>query len=517
MKLLDMLGQKVFGVLSGLDRIRFRGTLRGIADTTGVNMFMSSAGLLLKDFGTFAATKTEALRNDCELRAKELGIPLRYLWSSKEDKEGLARSIAAERCIENGPICLLSVVEPCLSPLVKGNRGTKKLELSMGTRKCIHLYQYFDHPEFGFGHVRLQTWLPYNVHICLNGRHWLEKQLLMRGMHFCKVGNCFPWVQDVGLAQELMDAQLATDWDHLLNSLLLGLSPMIKKTLDPVFTDYYWSADETEYATDVMFRSATDLDAVFPSLVRHAMLASNSPAVMRFLGRSDNRGVMPDEVISDCRRRYEGVRVKHWVNENSVKMYNKANSILRIETTINNTRMFKVFRPREDHPREKPSWQKMRKGVSDLHRRCEVSAKCNERYADAMVASKTGEKLLDAAAPVCKPAIKNGKRVRALNPLKEEDLLLFRFLADGKLAINGFRNKDLAAFLFGQQDKLDEKEKRRRSGKATRLIFMLRAHGLIRKIPKENRYMVTAKGQKLAGAIIAATTVEIEKLTELAA
>jgi len=75
------------------------------------------------------------------------------------------------------------------------------------------------------------------------------------------------------------------------------------------------------------------------------------------------------------------------VNRNSVKMYNKCGNILRVETTISNTRDFKVFRYPNDDERQEASWQKMRKGVADLHRRCEVSDKSNTRYADAIIAA----------------------------------------------------------------------------------------------------------------------------------
>ena len=131
--------------------------------------------------------------------------------------------------------------------------------------------------------------------------------------------------------------------------------------------EYYWSADETEWATDIMFKSVAALEELFPSFVHHAMRVCDSPSVMKYLGRRSLVGIAPEEVISDYRRRYEGIRVKHSVNYNSVKMYNKSGSLLRIETTINNTRDFKVFRRPNDDEGKPASWQKMRKGVSDLH------------------------------------------------------------------------------------------------------------------------------------------------------
>jgi len=61
------------------------------------------------------------------------------------------------------------------------------------------------------------------------------------------------------------------------------------------------------------------------------------------------------EVTSDYGDRYEGIRVKHVSQGNSVKAYDKAGSILRIETTINNVTPFRSYRTvcgYKDMPRE---------------------------------------------------------------------------------------------------------------------------------------------------------------------
>jgi hypothetical protein len=233
---------------------------------------------------------------------------------------------------------------------------------------------------------------------------------------------------------------------------------------------------------------------------------------MRYFGRRDNRGLAPEEIISDYRRRYEGIRVKHWKNYNSVKMYNKSGSILRIETTINSPRDFKVFRHPDDDSSRPASWQKMRKGVSDLHRRCEVSDKCNERYGDALASAQVEEKLKEVVSPACNRIKKDGRNYRGLNPWQAEDYKLLTFLAKGENAISGFRNKDLRKCFYPQSD-----GQKKYSGRTSRLIKLLRVHGLVKKIAKENRYMLTAKGQKFASALMTASAVDIKGLMKVAA
>jgi len=517
MKLMELYKNKITGAIRGLDRIRFRGTLRLLANQNGLRKFMSFTSVLLKDFGGWAEELTAMVRQSCRAKADELGIETHYLRRSSTNKEKLAREIAESRGIKEGSICMLSAVEPCIAPMVKGNKAQKKLQLVMAQRKCVFVYHYFDDPVFGFGHVRIQSWLPFNIFICLNGRHWLEKQLQKQGIGYIKDGNCFPWIEDIETAQNLLNKQLETNWSQMLMKLSLKSCPALSKVIRPLKPEYYWSADNTEWATDIMFKSVESLNELYPSFLHHAMRVSDSPSVMQYFGRRRLGGVYPNEIISDYRRRYEGIRVKHWKNHNSVKMYNKSGSILRIETTINNTRDFKVFRYPDDNENRPASWQKMRKGVSDLYRRCELSDKCNERYADTLASAQVEEKLKEVVAPACNRIKKNGKTYRGLNPWHEQDYKLLTFLARGENAIGGFRNKDLRKWLYPKSEQLERQEKKKYSGRTTRLIKLLRVHGLIKKVAKENRYMLTAKGQKFAGALMAASVVDIKALTKIAA
>ena len=518
MKLMELYQDKILGAISGLDRIRFRGTLRWLANESGLRSFMHNTNIWLKDFSGWVAGLTAVVRQSCEDQADAMGIEKRYLRSSGINKEELARQIAAQKGIEDGPICLLSVLEPCIAPQVRGNKASQKLELVMAPRKCVFVYRYFNDPVFGFGHIRIQSWVPFNVFICINGRHWLERQLNTHGIGYIKDGNCFPWIEDIQSAQRLLDEQLKTDWAKMLNRLALEACPGLSKVLRPYDPYYYWSADETEWAMDIMFKSAEALDVLYPSLLHHALRVSDSPTVMRYLGRRDiSYGHAPREVMTDCRRFYEGVRVKHWRNHNSVKMYNKSGSLLRIETTVNSTREFKVFRQPENDTTKPASWLPMRKGVSDLHRRCEVSQQCNTRYADALAVSQVQDKLKELAVGACNPVVKAGKRYRGLNPWQDEDYRLLAFLAKGEHAINGFRNQDLRWWLYPESKSVGKGSEKKYSGRITRRIKLLRVHGLVRKVPKTRRYVLTEKGRTFSCALLTASALDIKALMEMAA
>lgn len=513
--------KQVKGSISGWDRIALRGTIRWLSSVRGLTSYLACNDILLKDFKRWTVSLTDRIRKGCAEVAASLAIRVMYLRSSSVDKEALAREIAKEKKIEVGPICQFSVVEPCWAPAVVGNRQTGRLEVEVRPRRCVWLYTYFNDPQVGFGHVRLQSWLPFTIKGNLNGRHWLERQLMDAGIESIKSDNCFRWIADCERAQAFLDAQLRTDWPGLCNGFVDRYFGVMRDLFGETPLHYYWSADETEWATDIMFRNTAELDRLFPMLARHAVLISDSASVMRYLGRIDPHAALPARVTGDVRgdrrRRHEGLCVKHHVGRNSGKLYNKAGNVLRAETTINDPRAFKVFRQANDDPQRKRSWLPMRKGVADLQRRACVSQNSNERYLNAVASCQTDATLSETVEQVCRRTRRNGRSVRALNPYNAQDLHLLRFLPQGPWAINGFRNRDLANWISPGAADLAPEDRHRLSSRTTRLLSILRAHGLIRKVSKTHRYLLTPKGSRVVTLIISASTIQGKRLMEMAA
>jgi len=147
-----------------------RGTLRSIAHAEGMRRYLWANQVLLKDFGSHVEKVSRRLKEAWLAEAEALGRPVKYLASSQASKEEIARSIAAQEGIRDGLVCVLSCVEPCWSFEIHRSREKKKLELEPRYRKCLFLYHYWMHPVFGFMNARIQTWFPFPVQICLNGR-----------------------------------------------------------------------------------------------------------------------------------------------------------------------------------------------------------------------------------------------------------------------------------------------------------------------------------------------------------
>ena len=474
----------VTGVLSGFDRLVFRGSLLPLVRDGGMFFFLERAGIRLLDFKSFVLGTSERVKATAFAEASRLSRPVRYLESSATDKEQLARQLLAEQPIDRGLICVLTAVEPCMSFEYHRSPNRDERGLRLRPRKCLHLYKYFLHPQFGFMSARLQTWFPFQVQICLNGREWLARQLRRRSRSdFKRADNCFTWLGNPEFAQRLMDEQLTTDWPQALDAIARAVNPLHDTIFKSSPMQYYWSAYQTEWATDIMFKNPRTLAELYPPLVRHAMEHFKSPDVMRFLARKAH-GNFTGEIVTSFKNRPEGVRVKHWVRGNSIKMYDKAGSVLRVETTIARTSDFKVFRPLHDKPQGKLACRPLRKGVADLHRRAQLSQRSNDAYLDALAAvddSTPCAKLFDAVAS---PVSYNQRRVRALRLADPDDLALLQAVSRGEFATAGFRNRDIRALIHPAPASPGSPDLRRLSAKTSRQLRILRAHGSSPKSPR---------------------------------
>jgi hypothetical protein len=514
---------QIQGTISGFDRLRFKGSLLMLSFAKGLANVLSAAGVLLKDFGDYVEGLSQKVKQASETLA--LATPagrVLYLPSSSQSKEHYVRRLPKpSQETATGLRAVLSCVEPCRSVEVHRNAETKLLEVRPALRKCLHYYFYLEHPTFGPMHVRLQSWLPLQIKICMNGRDWLAPQLDRAGIGYLKKDNAFTYIDDFAQAQALLDQQLRVQWPLELDALVRQFHPTHSEVLVGAFPqNYYWTVEQSEWATDVVFRSPKVLAELYPRLVHHAITTFSSRDVLRFLqqkvpAQGGVHGKYAGEVVTDLKQRPEGIRIRHSCGSNSLKLYDKQAQVLRVETTIHDASGLKAYRPVASDPEGAKQWQPLRKGIADLYRRCELSQAANDRYLEALGAVESLTPLEKISAPLCRPVLKQGRRYRGLNPLSEKDSQVLEAVQPGSHLISGFRNRDIRQLLYGEAP-LDEKAHRAQSNRVGRLLALLRAHGLIKRVPKTHRYQVTTSGRTKIAAISAARRATVEKLTSAA-
>lgn len=512
----------IAGVLHGFDRLVFKGKLRALYDPQGMNLLLSANHVRYRDFKEYAAAVTaKVMAASLVPQAKAVGR-FRYLNSGKIDKEAVAREFAPALRGRSGLVCVLQCVEPCWT-FDKATSMNGRLTIRGERSKCSHLYHYYVHPQFGWMYVRLQTWFPFDIQVELNGREWLARQLDREKIRYHRSDNKFLWVQDWLRVQRLLDGQLQTDWVRELDALQQQVHPLHPGHLGGLRSRYNWTTFQSEWASDVAFREQKVLEPWFDRWVRQAVLAYSSSDILRFLGYAPSlyrKG--RTRIETSVHAHFEGKRLKHWVDANSLKLYTCAN-ILRAETTINKAEQIQVLRAAADDPEGPLGRRPMRRTVVDLPQRATYCQNVNERYLEALATTAETRTVQELAEPltrrVAEPSTRPGQApryVRGLNPLAAADAQLLTAISDPKWLVHGLRNRDLVAALYPTTI-ADAVEKRRRSACVTRLLRLLRGHGLLDKIPGTHRYEAGAHARIQIQALLACRNANPDQLVTKAA
>jgi hypothetical protein len=491
------------------DRVIFKGYLP-FGGEEHLNRFVDYAlKIKRKDFLPFVEKHSQDLVEHAQAAAAKAGVPYLFLQGS-HCKEEMVRAMLLKRRVE-GLVAVLCVMETCRS--VKLLHGKNRPRLAFRRRPMRVLYHYFLDPDFGLIHVRQETAFPFTVQVYVNGHDWLAQQMAQRRLGFVQTDNAFTQLDNPKQAQTLADHFAHLNWVRILDRWAKAVNPLLKQSWLGE-RSYRWVVDQVEFSTDLLFDSRASLQKIFPSLLEHASRNLSAQDILGFLGRRLHPR-FDGEVLTDCKKdRLPGARIKHRVKNNWLKMYDKFALILRIETVINQPREFKVRRHRTRQGRQQMVWCPMNKGVANFYHYQAVARAANQRYLDALAAVEPVRVAEQHFDRVSKPASFHGRRRRGLILLAGSEQRLFQAILQGEHRLHGFRNADIARQLFSGPART-EAEQRRRTAHVSRLLQLLRAHGLIAKIPHSYRYRITSKGEMVMSAALYMRHRALEKLLKL--
>ena len=460
---IDKFSGLVKETISGFDRIVFKGFVLPLMSATEVMGFCSSRGILNKKYKDWMMDQTKNIINTADQYSKNnCGQPVTHIPTWRIRKEELAHERQQKEQITSGLIGVWSCLERGSSFRAVYCAKTGFPQLQNYQTRCKHLYFYFDDSKYGFMNIRLQTWFPYHIQICLNGREWLRRGLEREGIAFLAQGNKFLHIADYQKAQQLLDKQLDTRFTDLLDGFAQRIFPGMQDILGPHLS-YYWTLWQSEWATDLIFDTPASLSSIMDSLLCHAHITGTSSRVLRYLDRPLTKSGRPharskDNVMTRVTDFNDGMRIRHWVDKNSVKLYNEQN-VLRVETTINDPGKFRVFRYKQGQASSEPKQRlPMRKGVMDIPLRAAVSRDVNKRFMDDLSTLQEKTPVRDLIDGITQHIMKNGRRFRGLDPVgKDRELLLA--ICDPAFRISGLTNKMLrerlsnTSFASGRTDK----------------------------------------------------------------
>jgi hypothetical protein len=432
----------------------------------------------------------ERVREQVASIVADAGITIEHITKSHIRKEAVVVKVLEQRGDRPGLVHVLSAMEACPSYRPWHDKPSRKTFLRPDTGKCLHYYFYFMDADLGLVYLRVPTWAPFRLQFYCNGHNWLARQLTAEGIAFTMADNAFVRIDDWQRAQDLADG-FSPD---LLHRVLDRYAAQCCPVLDVFDQTYHWSLMQTEYATDLVFRSAATLKPLYDQFARESVLNVKAEQVATFLGHKITPQ-LAQEVGSQFSTRIEGTCIKHRFGSASVKMYDKFGCVLRIETTTNDVSFFKHHRKVEH--RQGPATRGLapvKKSIYSLIDLREILFGCNRRYLEHLSALDDFSGGVRALDRVTRPRVIDDKTVKGINFFDPTDNALLRALQNPRVNIAGIRRGDLIPML----DQLSP-------NRLSRQLRRLRDIGVIKRVRGTYRYYLTRLGRAATAALCAVT------------
>jgi hypothetical protein len=473
---------KIAGVLSCYDRIVITGTLPQICYSQGMTSYLYAQGVRIFNYARFAEPFRTRLRENAEALAKANSMTIEFVRKHTISKENIIKKVLKKRGTAPGLVHILSAMESCESYTPWHDKKTGKTFLKPKSGKCLHYYFYFIDEDLGLCYVRVPTWCPFRLQIYFNGHNLLASKLEKRGIGFTMVDNAFDSIEDYDQAQQLSDDFDIEKLHSKLDSFAQQYCP-VHACFNQV---YHWSVMQAEYATDIVFKKQAELQAIYDPLIRTAIHTVKPDNIATFLGRKLT-GNFQGEAGNHYHVRLEGTRLKHSMGKVSIKMYDKFQKILRIETTANDLSFFKHYRTVEHrNGTSSKKYATMKKNIYSLAPLRELLVASNRRYLQFISAFADHSSGRAKLKHLSQSLQKNNRRYKGFNFFDQDDLNLLLAIVRGEFTISGFRNKDIRKYFPGKN-----------CGQVSRLIKRLREYGLIRKAKNAYKYYATKLGKQI--------------------
>lgn len=477
--LTERFGKDIKGVISSYDRLVVFGSFDKICYPKAMEGYLLSAGVRLVDYQKHFANELRLeMVSQVKQFAEEQKVTIEHVQSSVRKEDFVAKRVQRRRG-QPGVVCVLSAMESCRCFKVHKNHESGYLELRSSPGKCLHYYIYWIDEILGLCYLRIPTWAPFRLQGYCNGHDWLERQLKAKGITFRKADNCFVHIGDFEKAQKLAESFRPIHLHRPFNNMINRVIPAAKK-----YGLIQWSIYQAEWATDIVFKNDRVLPELYQEITRTAIHEVKCPDVYCFMGKRLTK--RSKEAESRLQTLIEGTRIKHTLGATSVKMYDKQNRVLRIETTTSDVSSFSCYRMvASRNGTGDIRWAPIRKTIYSLGRLAEAMGKCNRRYLEFISGfiDRTAERH-DLRAVTESVRDEKERSHRGVNFFKEEDLEFIVAISQGEHQINGIRNRALQSHLRGWKP-----------AKIGRVLRRFRALGLIKKVANTTKYYLTKLGK----------------------
>ncbi|MCK5677774.1 MAG: hypothetical protein KAH72_04800 [Flavobacteriaceae bacterium] len=380
-------------------------------------------------------------------------------------KNKKSKVIAIIKAVEN--------VRTFSSKEIKTKAGKTFLKMFSLNKFISQYYVYIDDEKLGLCYLKISSYLPFVSEFYFNGHNYLQKQFDLQSKKYTKKDNSFTKVDDLEMLNNLVknfQPSIALDrinhWMEMFFKFDQGKKSTCSKLLK-----HNWFTYQTEIATNLIFKSAKFASSYFDKILSKHHTIGLPDKLTEIFGLSRQKN---NSKTSQNKYHTKAV-IKHWLEKNSIKCYNKNGCLLRVETTIN----------KPDLP-----GLKLKKPAINLMAYFWYGLQSNSRYIETI--SDIDISILDEEIfrkyqdSLTNSRINCGSNYQIAAPdlRKEHQVEFLGVLLSATNRAFGFRSKDLKNIL-GENWK---------TAKIAYELRKLRARGAVKKIQSSHYYQLTKEG-----------------------
>jgi hypothetical protein len=425
------------------------------------------------------AKMTTAYKAAVEAFAQEHGIPLIHFEPGVR-KEDIAAEYR-ERHGEQEGVVFIGIAQEKAYAFKAQKRVVGRQVFFDYSRQSVfvnHYYFYLQDRDFGPAFIKVCTYAPYGVKMCLNGNEWAKRQLQQRGIAFEPLDNGFLSCDDPDTLQEICDQLGPEQFQAFFTKWQARLPWRLTPEDQRAGYQYRLSIWQVEFSRTQVFDDPARGRQWFEAVIRDNLDVGRPDRIQLVFERrvtKNTPGLFRTQVIVD------GVNpsLHAYYKKTHVKQYFKENRALRTETTINNTRDFYV-----------------NKDISNLPFLQQLGRQINRRLLDAQRISYNCVLSAQSLERIVQPTVtEDGQRAPALRLGQPRVMALLSALTSFVHIPHGFTNKTLRkqiADLLGSDGTPYE------TSQMSYDLRRLRKKGMIWRIPDSYRYRLTTYGLKVA-------------------
>ena len=329
-------------------------------------------------------------------------------------------------------------------------------------------YIYIDDEKLGLCYLKISSYLPFVSEFYFNGHNYIQKQFDLQGKKYTKKENSFTKVEDLEMLNDLVknfQPSIALNRINYWMGIFFKFDQGNKSTCSKLLK-HDWFTYQTEVATNLIFKSAKFANAYFDKILSKHHTIGLPDKLTEIFGLSRQKN---NSKTSQNKYHTKAV-IKHWLEKNSIKCYNKNGCLLRVETTIN----------KPDLP-----GLKLKKPAINLMAYFWYGLQSNSRYIET-ISDIDISVLDDDIFRKYQDSVTNSRGVKIAAPdlRKEHQVELLEVLLSSSNRAFGFRNKDLRQILG----------KTWKTAKIAYELRKLRERGAIKKIQSSHYYQLTKEG-----------------------